>query len=36
LRTDFNGFAECHTVLLDDGVWFALEAAAPAPLRRAA
>jgi ornithine decarboxylase len=36
LRTDFNGFAECHTVLLDDGVWFALEAAAPAPLRQAA
>lgn len=26
LRTDFNGFADCHTVLLDDGAWFALEA----------
>lgn len=25
LRTDFNGFAESHTVLLDDGVWFALD-----------
>jgi ornithine decarboxylase len=25
LRTDFNGFAEGHTVLLDDGVWFALD-----------
>jgi len=26
LRTDFNGFADCHTVLLDDSAWFALEA----------
>lgn len=25
LRTDFNGFADCHTVLLDDSAWFALE-----------
>ena len=35
LRTDFNGFADSHTVLLDDGVWFAL-AADPATLPRAA
>ena len=35
LRTDFNGFAECHTVLLDDSVWFALEPD-PSALARAA
>ncbi len=36
LRTDFNGFADCQTVLLDDAVWFALEPL-PAPVvRRAA
>jgi len=36
LRTDFNGFAECHTVLLDDSAWFALDAAPTAVLARAA
>jgi len=35
LRTDFNGFADCRTVLLDDAVWFALEAD-PTTLARAA
>ena len=33
LRTDFNGFAESHTVVLDDGVWFAV---ADEPLPQAA
>jgi ornithine decarboxylase len=35
LRTDFNGFADCHTVLLDDAAWFALEPLEPR-LRQAA
>lgn len=36
LRTDFNGFAECHTVLLDDSAWFALDEAPAALLAHAA
>jgi ornithine decarboxylase len=35
LRTDFNGFADCHTVLLDDAAWFVLEPLEPR-LREAA